>query len=78
MKARNPIASAALTTIPLFILFSLHSSAASLYTNDGNVSARLELERWYINRARFAPEMEADRLACPLSQEHFFVVLIRE
>jgi len=35
---------------------------ATLYTNDGFVSPRLEAERWLINRARFAPEREADRL----------------
>lgn len=34
--------------------------AATLYTNDGVVSARLEAQRWLINRARYAPEAEAD------------------
>ena len=53
---------AVLPAMSLFILFSLSSGAASLYTDDGDISARLELERWHINRARFAPEMEADRL----------------
>lgn len=38
------------------------SHAASLYTADGELSPRLELQRWYINRARYAPEREADRL----------------
>ena len=37
-------------------------SAATLYTNDGVLTAHQECARWYINRARFAPEMEADRL----------------
>jgi uncharacterized protein YkwD len=52
----------AIAVLPTILLFSLPSGAASLYTNDGDISDRLELERWYINRARFAPEMEADRL----------------
>ena len=36
--------------------------SATEYQEDGILSARLELERWYINRARFDPELEADRL----------------
>ncbi len=36
--------------------------AAIRYDGDGVLSSRLELERWYINRARFNPEAEADRL----------------
>jgi uncharacterized protein YkwD len=35
--------------------------AATLYTNDGVVGAREEYQRWAINRARYAPEREADR-----------------
>ncbi|MEI6807646.1 MAG: hypothetical protein WCN95_02905 [bacterium] len=35
--------------------------AASQYTNDGILSAREEFARWYVNRARYAPEQEADR-----------------
>ena len=62
MRAHIPMTIAVLPAMSLFILFSLSSGAASLYTDDGDISARLELERWYINRARFAPEMEADRL----------------
>ncbi|NKB22937.1 MAG: hypothetical protein GKR87_00775 [Kiritimatiellae bacterium] len=38
------------------------TEAATLYTGDGVLSTRLETERWAINRARSAPEMEADRL----------------
>lgn len=34
--------------------------ASTLYTNDGVLSARSEVQRWLINRARYAPEMEAD------------------
>ena len=62
MRAHIPMTIAVLPAMSLFILFSLSSGAASLYTDDGDILARLELERWYINRARFAPEMEADRL----------------
>jgi len=36
--------------------------AATCYTGDGVLTNRLELQRWMINRARFAPEREADRL----------------
>ena len=45
-------------------LFAAHlaASAADPYLGDGELSARLELQRWYINRARYAPEREADRL----------------
>ena len=39
------------------------AAAATRYDGDGVLSARLELERWYINRARFNPENESDRLA---------------
>ena len=31
-----------------------------LYTGDGVISGRVETIRWLINRARFAPEQEAD------------------
>lgn len=34
----------------------------TLYTNDGVLNARQETQRWWINRARFDPEKEADRL----------------
>lgn len=45
------------------VLASLMSAgAATCYTGDGIVSNRLEVQRWLINRARFAPEREADRL----------------
>ncbi|MEI6970160.1 MAG: CAP domain-containing protein [bacterium] len=37
-------------------------SAATQYTNDGVLTAREEVQRWYINRARYGPEHEADRL----------------
>ena len=37
--------------------------AATRYDGDGTLTNRLEYQRWYINRARFAPEMEADRLS---------------
>lgn len=36
--------------------------AATNYTGDGVLPARMEQQRWLINRARFAPEREADRL----------------
>lgn len=36
--------------------------AATRYDGDGVLSGRVETLRWYINRARFAPEREADRL----------------
>jgi hypothetical protein len=38
------------------------AAAATRYDGDGTLSNRQELIRWYINRARFAPEREADRL----------------
>lgn len=38
------------------------AQAATLYTNDGVLTGYLEAQRWHINRARFAPEREADRL----------------
>jgi len=37
--------------------------AATRYDGDGVPTARLEQQRWLINRARFAPEREADRLS---------------
>jgi hypothetical protein len=37
--------------------------AATRYDGDGVFSNAEELQRWYINRARFAPEAEADRLS---------------
>jgi len=36
------------------------AQGATRYDADGVLSARLETERWYINRARFEPEREAD------------------
>lgn len=53
--------------IPLFLWGAVLCVAtpvlgATCYTNDGILSARLETERWLINRARFDPEREADRL----------------
>lgn len=42
--------------------FPVPAPCATRYDVDGAPTSRLELERWYINRARFAPEQEADRL----------------
>ena len=53
---------------PLLIVFlacltgGTPASAATCYTGDGVLTSQLELQRWMINRARFAPEREADRL----------------
>lgn len=38
------------------------AGAATEYTGDGSVSSRAELQRWYINLARYNPEAEADAL----------------
>ena len=38
-------------------------TAATRYDGDGVLVPRLELERWYINHARFTPENESDRLS---------------
>lgn len=44
------------------LLWLVPARAAICYTGDGVLTNRLELQRWMINRARFAPEREADRL----------------
>lgn len=49
-------------TQALFLLAALPAGAATLYTGDGVLSNRQETLRWYVNRARYAPEREADRL----------------
>lgn len=41
---------------------SIYLLGATRYDGDGKYSARLEEIRWQINRARYAPEREADRL----------------
>jgi uncharacterized protein YkwD len=46
----------------LAIAGAIPALAATNYTGDGILSGRLEQQRWLINRARFAPEREADRL----------------
>ncbi len=47
----------------LTILATPLARAATRYDGDGVHSARLEAQRWFINRARYAPEREADRLS---------------
>ncbi len=42
--------------------FCAEGLAATRYDGDGVLSGKTEAVRWYINRARFGPEMEADRL----------------
>jgi len=44
------------------LMAGVPTRGAQLYTGDGELSPRLELQRWRINRARYAPEHEADRL----------------
>ena len=43
-------------------LCALNARAAALYSGDGTPGAREEFQRWAINRSRYAPEREADRL----------------
>lgn len=46
----------------LLLLAVLPAWGATLYTGDGVVSNQQEAMRWLINRARYAPEREADEL----------------
>ncbi len=46
----------------LTLAVTIPALAATTYTGDGVLPARMEQQRWLINRARFAPEREADRL----------------
>lgn len=50
-------------------------SAATLYEQDGVLNGRQEVMRWLVNRARYAPEREADRLglvnSTPGGSPHF-------
>ena len=43
-----------------FVCAGLSSPAATRYEGDGIIDSRLEVERWFINRARHNPEAEAD------------------
>lgn len=43
------------------VLAAAGAQGATLYEGDGELSGRLETERWLINRARYNPEFEADR-----------------
>ena len=47
----------------LLLAATADSRAASVrYDGDGQLSGRLEAQRWWLNRIRFASELEADRL----------------
>ncbi len=54
--------SAVILALAVLVPFAGRASAATRYDGDGVLTSRGELQRWYINRARFAPEKEADRL----------------